>query len=60
MQTLKSVEPKKLSILITRDLHARAKRYALQQDITLTQLVTELLELHLQTSNPALPDAKAS
>jgi predicted HicB family RNase H-like nuclease len=60
MQTLKDDEPKKLSILISRDLHARAKRYALQQDITLTKLVTELLELHLNSSDPVLPDSKVS
>jgi hypothetical protein len=60
MHTLKDDEPKKLSILISRDLHARAKRYALLQDITLTKLVIELLEVHLNSSEYVLPDSKAS
>jgi len=42
---------KKLSVILDANLHRRAKRYALMQDMTLTDLVIELLEERL--SQPA-------
>jgi predicted HicB family RNase H-like nuclease len=38
---------KKLSVILDANLHRRAKRYALMQDMTLTDLVIELLEERL-------------
>jgi len=44
---------KKLSVILDANLHRRAKRYALMQDMTLTDLVIELLEERLSQ-----PDAQ--
>lgn len=41
---------KKLSVILDAKLHGRAKRYALLNDMTLTELVTSLLEERLQQS----------
>ena len=38
---------KKLSVILDTELHRRAKRYALVNDITLTELVIALLEERL-------------
>lgn len=38
---------KKLSVILDAKLHGRAKRYALLNDMTLTELVTSLLEERL-------------
>ncbi|MFZ0409506.1 MAG: hypothetical protein WAM11_15565 [Cyanobium sp.] len=48
---MKSTEPvKKLSVLLATQLHLRAKRYALQNDQTLTDLITTLLTEFLDAS----------
>jgi len=39
---------KKLSVILNAKLHGRAKRYALINDMTLTELVILLLEERLQ------------
>lgn len=39
---------KKLSVILDAKLHGRAKRYALVNDMTLTELVILLLEERLQ------------
>ncbi|MCX5948179.1 MAG: hypothetical protein NTY67_08395 [Cyanobacteria bacterium] len=41
---------KKLSVLLASQLHLRAKRYALQTDQTLTDLITSLLTEHLDNA----------
>lgn len=47
------VATKKLSVILDATLHRRAKRYALMHDLTLTDLVVELLEERL--SQPSAP-----
>ena len=47
MSDKSSPDVKKLSVLLARKLHLRAKRYALQTDQTLTDLITSLLTDHL-------------
>ena len=42
-----SKESKKLSIVLTKDMHRRAKMQAVQEDITLKDLVVRLIEQHL-------------
>ena len=41
---------KKLSVLLSSQLHLRAKRYALQTDQTLTDLITSLLSEFLDNA----------
>ena len=43
LQEKSSSNVKKLSVLLSSQLHLRAKRYALQTDQTLTDLITSLL-----------------
>ncbi|WP_156957731.1 hypothetical protein [Synechococcus sp. KORDI-52] len=38
---------KKLSIVLSKDMHRRAKMQALKEDVTLKRLVLRLLEQHL-------------
>lgn len=38
---------KKLSVILEADLHSRAKRFALVNDVTLTQLIVTALEERL-------------
>ena len=45
--TIKNVTVKKLSVVMPASLHQRAKRYALQSDQTLTELVITQLEQFL-------------
>ena len=40
-------ESKKLSIVLTKDMHRRAKMQAVHEDITLKDLVVRLIEQHL-------------
>lgn len=40
-------DSKKLSIVLGKEMHRRAKMQALKEDITLKQLVVRLLERHL-------------
>lgn len=40
-------DSKKLSIVLCKEMHRRAKMQALKEDITLKQLVVRLLERHL-------------
>ncbi len=42
---------KKLSVLLSSQLHLRAKRYALQNDQTLTDLITSLLTEFLENAD---------
>lgn len=49
-QTNQAAATKKLSVILDTNLHARAKRYALVNDMTLTELVISLLEERLQQS----------
>lgn len=44
---------KKLSVILDARLHSRAKRYALINDITLTELVIALLEERLNKDSSA-------
>jgi len=43
----KLASTKKLSVILDTELHRRAKRYALVNDMTLTELVIALLEERL-------------
>ncbi|GEM_PF-7084575 len=40
-------ELKKLSILIDKQFHTQLKRYVIEQDCTITELVLTLLQQHL-------------
>ena len=42
-----SKESKKLSIVLTKEMHRRAKMQAVQEDTTLKDLVVRLIEQHL-------------
>lgn len=45
--TSNSAESKKLSIVLTKEMHRRAKMQAVQEDTTLKDLVVRLIEQHL-------------
>jgi hypothetical protein len=47
---------KKLSVLLPRKLHLRAKRHALQNDQTLTDLIITLLTDHLDAAGAPKED----
>jgi hypothetical protein len=51
MQEKIQATTKKLSVILDAKLHGQAKRYALINDMTLTELVISLLEERLQQSD---------
>jgi hypothetical protein len=53
MQKLTPNDTKKLSVILDAKLHNRAKRYALINDMTLTELVISLLLERLDQDNTA-------
>jgi hypothetical protein len=53
MQKLNPNDTKKLSVILDAKLHNRAKRYALINDMTLTELVISLLLERLDQDNTA-------
>jgi len=44
MDTAPTIKTKKLSVILDAQLHKQAKRYAMVNDMTLTDLVVALLE----------------
>jgi len=46
-----TTDNKKLSIVLSKDMHRRAKLQALKEDVTLKHLVLSLLEKHLDEQN---------
>ena len=53
MKKIKSTITKKLSVVLDGQLHSQAKRYALLNDMTLTELITLLLQERLDQASTA-------
>jgi len=58
MQENSSTTTKKLSVVLDAQLHSRAKRHALLNDMTLTELITLLLLERLDQASTAVEAVK--
>jgi hypothetical protein len=54
MKKVKSTKTKKLSVVLDGQLHNQAKRFALLNDMTLTELITLLLQERLDQASTAI------
>ena len=49
-------EFKKLSLLVPKDLHTSLKKYALENDLTVTQIMIEAITALVDSNSPKLAE----